>query len=137
MASFAPIAIGSSRCFPRGCTTLPTNYCGVRFANLCGREDLSVMPASPIASYRAAHRLAVGQEQLNCSALACSCLLLLACSCLLLLACWRMLPLACWRLHPLACWRGVFRTEMLVHLRSQSYLRIRLREVQQPPVRAP
>ncbi|MEC5190552.1 hypothetical protein RCH17_000688 [Arthrobacter sp. MP_M7] len=30
-----------------------------------GREDLSAMPASPIAAMRVAHLLAVGQEQLN------------------------------------------------------------------------
>lgn len=50
MASFAPIATGPSRCFQRRCTTRRTSCCGVRFATRCGREDLSTMPATPIAA---------------------------------------------------------------------------------------
>lgn len=39
----------------------PRTSCGgVRLGDRCGREDRHCMPASPIASYRTAHRFAVG-----------------------------------------------------------------------------
>jgi hypothetical protein len=56
------IANGDSRCFHRRCTILRITTCSVRLGLRSGRLDRSVIPASPIAAYRDAHRLAVGQD---------------------------------------------------------------------------
>ena len=42
--------------------------CGVRFGQWCGRLDRSVIPAGPMAPWRDAQRLAVGQDAWKCSA---------------------------------------------------------------------
>jgi len=56
------IAKGESRCRHRRCTIFRTSFEGVRLGLRCGRLDRSVIPCGPMAAYREAHRLAVGQD---------------------------------------------------------------------------
>jgi hypothetical protein len=62
------IASGDSRCRQRNSTMRRTTGAAVRLGLCCGRLDRSAIPAAPIATYRDAQRLAVGQDTWKCSA---------------------------------------------------------------------